>query len=214
MTVHYTTPNGGSGSSTLAGLTDVSLSSLTGGEVLTYNAISGKWENIAPSGGGSAGAQYNIQVADNAGGFDASSSFTTDAYHNIFQILTTDVGVSYGWRNGPFTIGGNSGNPAFCIQNGASAGCFFDMSGGTAEFINGTTGGDFTMGTDNAVYLTIHTGGTISCTSTFESAGGFICSAQAGQTAASIPVFNDGTTSGQLTSLTFTGGILTGYTTL
>ena len=43
---------GGGGSSTLAGLTDVDISSPTNGQTLIYNATSGKWENGAGGGGG------------------------------------------------------------------------------------------------------------------------------------------------------------------
>lgn len=42
---------GGGGSSTLAGLTDVSLSNPSNGQVLKYNGTSAKWENSNESGG-------------------------------------------------------------------------------------------------------------------------------------------------------------------
>lgn len=48
----WDTPSGGGGgSSTLAGLTDVDLSSLTNGQILKYNSTSQKWENADESGG-------------------------------------------------------------------------------------------------------------------------------------------------------------------
>lgn len=43
---------GGGGSSTLAGLNDVDLSSPTDGQLLGYNATTGKWENVTGGGGG------------------------------------------------------------------------------------------------------------------------------------------------------------------
>lgn len=43
---------GGGGSSTLSGLTDVDISNPANGQVLAYNAESGKWENGAGGGGG------------------------------------------------------------------------------------------------------------------------------------------------------------------
>ena len=49
---NYTIPSGGSGSSTLAGLTDVNLTNPSNGPVLTYNSTSSKWENSNASGGG------------------------------------------------------------------------------------------------------------------------------------------------------------------
>ena len=45
------TPSGGGGTSALNDLTDVSLTNPTDGQTLGYNAQSGKWENVAPSGG-------------------------------------------------------------------------------------------------------------------------------------------------------------------
>lgn len=54
----------------------------------------------------------------------------------------------------------------------------------------------------------IHADGTIRSDTGFDVAGA------PGSTVVSVPVYNDGTTSGQLASLTFTGGILTGYTIL
>lgn len=47
------TQGGGGGSSTLAGLDDVSLTSLTDGQLLGYNGTSHKWENVNGGGGGS-----------------------------------------------------------------------------------------------------------------------------------------------------------------
>lgn len=52
---------GGGGSSTLAGLTDVSLSSPTNGQVLGYNSVTQKWENV--NGGGGGGNTYNVYGA-------------------------------------------------------------------------------------------------------------------------------------------------------
>ena len=43
---------GGGGSTTLSGLTDVDISNPTDGQVLVYNAATGKWENGAGEGGG------------------------------------------------------------------------------------------------------------------------------------------------------------------
>lgn len=45
---------GGGGSSSLSGLTDVDISNPTDGQMLVYNATSGKWENGAGGGGASA----------------------------------------------------------------------------------------------------------------------------------------------------------------
>lgn len=51
---------GGGGSSTLAGLTDTSISSPTNGQVLKYNSTSSKWENANESGGSGTAKQIII----------------------------------------------------------------------------------------------------------------------------------------------------------
>lgn len=43
--------SGGGGSSTLSGLTDVDITTPTDGELLGYNAVSQKWENVSGGGG-------------------------------------------------------------------------------------------------------------------------------------------------------------------
>lgn len=50
---------GGGGSSTLSGLTDVDISNPTDGQTLVYNANSGKWEN----GAGGGGAAYFVDCS-------------------------------------------------------------------------------------------------------------------------------------------------------
>jgi hypothetical protein len=67
-------PGGSSGATTLAALTDVAESAPTSGQVLTYNAATGKWVNATPSGGSSAqpvSASFTSSVSDNG-------SVTTD----------------------------------------------------------------------------------------------------------------------------------------
>ena len=51
----FSEDEGGGGSSTLSGLTDVDISNPTAGQTLVYNAESGKWENGA---GGGASAYF------------------------------------------------------------------------------------------------------------------------------------------------------------
>lgn len=82
---------GGGGSSSLAGLTDVSLSSPTNGQVLSYNSTSQKWENT--NGGGGGGDTYNVygafidtaNVVQSRTGFRGSDTYTA----------TEDCFVSY-----------------------------------------------------------------------------------------------------------------------
>ena len=60
-------PNGGGGSSTFAGLTDVDIDAqtLTNGQVPKYNSQTGKWENANESGGGSStlGGLTDVNIA-------------------------------------------------------------------------------------------------------------------------------------------------------
>ena len=48
----FSEDEGGGGSTTLAGLTDVDITDPTDGQVLVYNAEAGKWENGEAGGGG------------------------------------------------------------------------------------------------------------------------------------------------------------------
>lgn len=82
---------GGGGSSSLAGLTDVSLSSPTNGQVLSYNSVSQKWENA--NGGGGSGDTYNVY-----GAFidTANVIVSRTSYHgNDSYTATEDCFVSY-----------------------------------------------------------------------------------------------------------------------
>lgn len=63
----YNIPSGGSGSSTLAGLTDVDLDTPTDGQGLVYDATNQKWVN-ADVGGGGGGGGYEETVLWDTGG--------------------------------------------------------------------------------------------------------------------------------------------------
>lgn len=53
---------GGTETDSLAGLTDVSITSPSDGQVLEYNSIAGKWENQTPTGGGGIPPGSNVMV--------------------------------------------------------------------------------------------------------------------------------------------------------
>lgn len=74
---------------------------------------------------------------------------------------------------------------------------------GDSNFVWDNTNKRLGVGVDPAE--DIHADGTVRSDTGFDVAGA------PGSTVVSVPVYNDGATSGQLTSLTFTGGILTGY---
>jgi len=75
----WQTVGGGGGSSTLAGLTDVDLTSLTNGQILQYNSSDQEWQNVTPaslSGYVTAGAAAGSTVGQNATaeGYDVYST--------------------------------------------------------------------------------------------------------------------------------------------
>jgi Protein of unknown function (DUF2793) len=92
---------GGGGSSTLAGLTDVAVSSPANGDVLTYNSGASKWENAAPSGGSSGPA---CQTRKKEGLVTASYSSTNPV--NVGDGMTTFNASIYNSFTDPDSNGG------------------------------------------------------------------------------------------------------------
>lgn len=82
---------GGGGSSTLAGLSDVNLTSPANAQVLKYNSTSQKWENANESGGGSTyTAGNNIDITNDV------ISFTPFA----IVVNATDDGIDIVYDDG------------------------------------------------------------------------------------------------------------------
>ena len=125
---------------TLAGLTDTTISSPTDGQVLKYDAGSGKWVNGNGGGGGSSTL---------AGLSDVKLSTPTDQ-----QPLTYD-NASGKWVNGGAipTANGGTGNSAGYIRTGKKAGTTVG-TGATIEGNNNTATGQYchVEGSDNAAY--------------------------------------------------------------
>ena len=121
---------GGGGSSTLAGLTDVAISSASNGQVLKYDGTSQKWVN--GTGGGSSGdhitltqAQYDALVQ--AGTVDPDAFyFISDAvmsayshqYSSTEHVIGTWVDGSPVYEKTIYNAGGVTGN--FNFQHGIS----------------------------------------------------------------------------------------------
>ena len=82
-------PGGGGGSSTLSGLTDVDISNPTDGQILVYNAESGKWENGA-GGGGSVIPIFTLTQTSQTGG-TATCNMTFDSIVAAIQSGTLTV---------------------------------------------------------------------------------------------------------------------------
>ena len=102
------TQGGGGGSSTLAGLDDVSLSSPTDGQLLGYNGTSHKWENVNGGGGGSStfaglndvnvtGVQNgDIARYNSATGKWTDSSDLSDLELTVAQLQASVLGITDG----------------------------------------------------------------------------------------------------------------------
>lgn len=60
--------SGGSGSSTLAGDTDVSITSPSNGQVLKYNSTAGKWKNQTDAGAGTLAGDSDVELVSPADG--------------------------------------------------------------------------------------------------------------------------------------------------
>lgn len=113
---------GGGGSSTLAGLTDVNITSPSNNQVLKYNSTSQKWENGA--GGGSSGDHITLTQAEydalvEAGTVDPNAFyFISDAvmsayshtYSTSEQIVGTWVDGSPVYEKTIYNAGGVTGN--------------------------------------------------------------------------------------------------------
>lgn len=93
----WDTPSGGGGSSTLAGLTDVNISSPTDGQILKYNSTTQKWENANESGGGGGGSSsHTYSTTEQIVGTWIDGS---DVWEKTINIEETTTHV-----NTPFTI--------------------------------------------------------------------------------------------------------------
>lgn len=89
---------GGGGSTSLAGLTDVSINNPTNGQVLKYNSTSGKWENAAESGGGGSGSVTSITAGTGLSGGTITTSGTI-AISSTYQSYISHGETAYGWGN-------------------------------------------------------------------------------------------------------------------
>lgn len=80
----------GGGSSTLSGLTDVDISNPTDGQMLVYNASSGKWENGAGGGGVrvlsvNSVTQYSPETTDDPEMWEGTLDITTGELEAAFN---------------------------------------------------------------------------------------------------------------------------------
>lgn len=90
------TQGGGGGSSTLAGLDDVSLASPTDGQLLGYNGTSHKWENVNGGGGGSStfAGLNDVDVAGVANKDIARFNSSTNKWEKSTALTDLELAVS------------------------------------------------------------------------------------------------------------------------
>ena len=89
------TQGGGGGSSTLAGLDDVNISSPTDGQALVYDNATGKWENKAGGGGSSTFAGLNdVDVAGVANKDIARFNSSTNKWEKSTALTDLELAVS------------------------------------------------------------------------------------------------------------------------
>lgn len=86
---------GGGGGGSISELSDVDISSLTGGQVLKYNATTQKWENANESGGGGGGS-YSVTEIYTGTTITATISMT-DSFEN-YDALQFTTGFDYNGR--------------------------------------------------------------------------------------------------------------------
>ena len=90
------TQGGGGGSSTLAGLDDVSLATPTDGQLLGYNGTSHKWENVNGGGGGSStfAGLNDVNVQGVSNGDIARYNSTTGKWTDSSDLSDLELTVS------------------------------------------------------------------------------------------------------------------------
>lgn len=86
---------GGGGASSVSELSDVSISSLVGGQVLKYNSTSQKWENANESGGGG-GSSYSVTEIYTGTAITATVTMS-DSFEN-YDALQFTTGFDYNGR--------------------------------------------------------------------------------------------------------------------
>jgi len=149
-------PASSGGASALNDLTDVTLANPSNGQVLKYNATTGKWENADESGGGGGYIPTGEVYTFFTDGSSAAANYTLYVQWTDGETVTTAVIVEYaqiiaGWTTGDYqnvTINWDRNNA--CFNFVAKTGSF--ENGGT-YYDEGDTMGTLTSGniTFNAV---------------------------------------------------------------
>ena len=127
--IKYNDESFGGGASNLSGLSDVTITSATNGQVLKYDSANSVWKNANESGGGGGGIDYSTTEQDTGlkwidgrtiyqktyymSSFSATvdSSFTPDVYDNYWQTF-----ITWKYDNGGYHyVGSMYGGVGGCI---------------------------------------------------------------------------------------------------
>lgn len=121
----------------LDGLSNVDTTGKANGNILVWNSTSNKWEDAAPSGGGTpAGATGEVQF-NNAGVFAADSNFVWDNTHKRLGVGATPASTV---RLDVMAQGALSTDIAFRVRNSADTRDFLKVNGIGNVFNNGSSG--------------------------------------------------------------------------
>lgn len=95
---------GGGGSTTLDGLTDVSISSPTNGQVLKYNSTSQEWENANESGGGGGGGS-TVTITPTLSSGTKIADYSIDGVNNSLYAPSGGGGGSHTYSTTEHRVG-------------------------------------------------------------------------------------------------------------
>jgi hypothetical protein len=147
----WATPTTGSGSSTLAGDTDVAIASPTNNQVLTYNATAGKWQNVTSGSGVTIDATASDIQADTTSGtaIAGSTNKAADAGHQHPLVAHDHTTTNKGGQI-PVTGLSASGTPSTTTYLRGDGSWSTPAAGGTVSSVFGRAGavvatsGDYT----------------------------------------------------------------------
>lgn len=158
----YSGSGGGGGATTLAGLTDVDVSALVNGKVLTYNSSTSKWEAATPASSSPAPSNGYVQF-NNTGAFGGDSNLFWDNTNKRLGIGTTNPASRFEVAGGNSSFyGAGAANPA-AIQLGRAtsvAELTLGIAAGSGQWTLNAEAGDAVIRTESTTRkLILDTGG-------------------------------------------------------
>ena len=134
------TPSGGGGSSTLAGLSDVNISSVSDGQLLQYDAQSGKWKNVSVNDMVTVEQYDYVQFSASSTGASTAASryiklpYTVNADYKITVVF--DIPTYYSNNS----VIGNNNATKYTALNGYSNRWYAGNGTGESNFAGSMTG--------------------------------------------------------------------------